>query len=177
MNERDMTRLAERCRDLARHIEERGTTALRVAAQWTNPRHPDMVGAGDPDSEPQDRDKRDRLDPMRHARLVAGFGRIDAAVATLAWLILDTVPRAPDKPSDDDVGEGWCSSCWRIRWLSPEHQHPDGRPKHKALCSWCASFKKAQGQLPPESLLRKRRDGRRISDADVARALGKARAS
>lgn len=165
MNERDMTRLAERCRDLARHIEERGTTALRVAAQWTNPRHPDSIGAGDPDSEPQDRDKRDRLDPMRHARLVAGFGRIDAAVATLAWLILDTVPQTP-KPSTD-CPDGACRNCW----LDRRHYEPTAH--YKDLCRWCGDFRSTEGRVPPLVLLRKRHAGQRVTTSDVEKALGR----
>lgn len=179
MNQSDFTKLADRLRRLADLVETRGEKALRVASQWTQARHPNSVGAGDPDFTPDAPDKRDRLDPRRHARLVANFGRLDADVATLTGLILDTVPRAPDKARDGelDENEGWCKSCYRIGMFTPEHCHADGRVKHKALCSWCASFRTENGVLPPEALLRKRRDGKKITEADVAEALGRKKAS
>lgn len=175
MNATDLSKLADRLDRLAELVRTRGGKALTVAAEWTSARHPNTVGSGGDVS--FDRDKRDRLDPRRHQRLVANFGRLDADVATLTGLILDTVPREPDKPRDDECGEGWCTSCWKVRLLSPEHTHTDGRVKHKGLCSWCASFKTANGVTPPESLLRKRRDGKKITEADVDQALGRKRAS
>lgn len=165
MNEVDLAKLADRCERLAELIRTRGRKALTVAAEWANPRHPNSIGAGS--DIVGDRDKRDRLDPLRHPRLVANFGRLDADVATLTGLILDTCPREPDKPRESEVPDGACENCWT------DNRHFEPVSHYARACRWCGDFKGDQGRYPPRALLRKRHAGQRVTTADVEKALGR----
>lgn len=165
MNDVDLSKLAERLDRLAELVRTRGRKALTVAAEWTSPRHPNAIGGGPDFTTP--RDKLDKLDPLRHQRLVANFGRLDADVATLTGLILDTVPREPDKPRDDEVPEGACENCWT------DNRHFEPVSHYARSCRWCGDFKGDQGRYPPRALLRKRHAGQRVTTADVEKALGR----
>lgn len=74
--------------------------------------------------------------------------------------------------------EGWCVSCWRDdRWCEPIAKRPTGEPFYKDRCRFCGQWKAEHGQDPPLVILQKRHAGQRITQADVEKALGKAKAS
>lgn len=165
MNEVDLKKIADSGRRTCDLVEDRGLTALRRAHSWKN--SSGVYVPPDPDAEGPGRDKLDRLDPIRHERLVAAHKAFDQAAATLRWLLLDTVPRTPDKPRDSDVPDGACENCWTNR------RHFEPVAHYRACCRWCGDFKATEGRYPPLALLRKRHAGQRVTTADVERALGR----
>lgn len=191
MNQEDFDRLSERggrCSELAR---TRGVKALSVAAEWrgnvraanydpsSGPglRH-DSYWETDPSTgelvehvvavphDPTGEADSSTADQLRHARLVAAIGAFDQACATLTSLLIQTVPYAP-KSHNEGPPEGACENCWLdSRYFQPvEH--------YKKLCRFCGDFKGSEGQVPPLRILRLRHEGRRITRADVDRALNR----
>ncbi len=165
MNDRDFAKLAASARRFAELCDDRGMKSLKVAADWKRLSRPD-AGIGSPDVEPVAPDKRDKLDRMRHERLLAVFGRTSADLATGIALMLDTCPRAPDQ--SDDCPEGACRNCWTDkRYYEPVSHYGNS-------CRWCGDFRNTEGRYPPLPLLRKRHAQRRITTTDVDKALGRA---
>lgn len=172
MNEQDLGRIAENGQRAAELLTERGMRALTAAASWRNTQHPDTapdLGDLTITTADVDRDKRDKLDPFRHPRLVAAINAYSNAAATLTWLLLDTIPRTPDQPRPDEAPEGACRNCWT------DNQHFEPIDRFKDLCRWCGDFRANEGQLPPLALLQLRHQGRKVTTADVDRALGRRR--
>lgn len=62
----------------------------------------------------------------------------------------------------------WCQHC-------QQHGHLEPRQGERRYCGWCYSFLRANGQLPPKALLEIHWQGRHITEADVARHLGRRR--
>lgn len=61
----------------------------------------------------------------------------------------------------------WCQSCLRVNRFVPP------RTEGSRLCRWCSDMARTCGrELPPLQLVERHAQGRRITDADIRRALG-----
>ena len=69
----------------------------------------------------------------------------------------------------DGPGEGWCVSCFR----DGGYHEPTAEGVYRDRCRWCADFSRAHGQEPPLVILRRRHEGRRITQSEVEQALGR----
>jgi hypothetical protein len=80
---------------------------------------------------------------------------------------------AEDLTDTQVSAEGWCVSCWRDGgYREPVAVQPDGRRRYRDLCLWCGRFAAAHDdKRPPLSLVKARREGRRITERMVADAL------
>lgn len=187
MNQEDFDRLEDRGARCGELLAQRGVKALQIAHAWlgsTRAATLEPSASAIPETfyelvagvwvehlafkpnDPTGEADSTTVDQLRHARLVAAIGAWDTATSTLTNLLLETVPRAPDAPRENDCPDGACTNCW----LDNRYFEPS---RAKGLCRWCGEFKAAERVLPPLRLLRWRHEGRRITKAEVDRVLGR----
>lgn len=186
MNEVDLGRLADRLRRCADVLERDGLSALRTAADWKGPLAATPYAPAGTGRTMLIDDERcaataveaaalepQTVDQLRQARLVSAIGVVDIGVASLTRLILSTAPQTRIAPKDDGPGDMWCHSCHRDN----KHCQPIAeRFASKRECNFCGSFRQTYKRLPPLSILDAHHQGRRITTADVMRALAQERA-
>lgn len=89
-----------------------------------------------------------------------------------ARIVRDEISRwawTPHRPTDRTLAanqthsDDWCRSCLRLQRCEPI--------RALGLCRWCQDFRHAWQQDPPIAILFMHHDGRRITEADVARHL------
>jgi hypothetical protein len=66
-----------------------------------------------------------------------------------------------------EAGDIWCDHHLTLGRMTP-------RKGDHRNCGWCDSFRQANGSLPPKPLVEMHDQGKRITSADITRALGKA---
>ena len=129
-----------------------------------------------------------RDEPARVAealdRALAETYRAVGRLVALHGLLMPAQPKRPRTLREihaagaDVAREGWCRSCWRDeQHMTPITLRPTGEPYYRDRCAWCGEFVAAYGQEPPVAVLRKRHEGRRISEEDIARALQRTRSN
>lgn len=191
MNQDDLDRISDNARLAAGLTQGHGVAALERAHAWLgNVKGASYEGGSgwrydqgddnDPAAIPNDPTgeagtNKTAPDQLAHFRLNAAIGALNTAALNVTKLLASIAPTNPAR-TDEGPGEGWCESCYRLhRYLEPVAIHKDGSAKYSKppLCSWCGSFKRAEKQLPPLVLVRKHLEGKRISEEDKEKALGK----
>lgn len=112
------------------------------------------------------------------ARQVADLGRLKALIAICNPQKPKALQRS-DRTAAQVIAEGSCPSCWRIGedvaiTLRPSRVPGEsGAPWYKDRCKPCGDWRSEYGQDKPLPILRKHAQGRRVTTADVAKALGR----
>lgn len=186
----DLPRLGASLGLLGTLLEAKGQLAYDTMYGWTGPRPmPSRGERGGGGSEIQAEDR--RLEQVQRARAARHFDEWKAdlnALDDLAQSLLRRIDVAcPPHPAElrnrktddldpvtaaDVAAAGWCSSCWRNdQQMVPIEKDRHGLRFYRDYCRWCGEFKARQKIEPPVELLRLRHEGRRITEADVAKAL------
>lgn len=98
---------------------------------------------------------------------------IDKAVRAIDMLITADQSRASALPPDDatpSAGEDCCALCIRVGSNNPTDTSPHYAQPNR-YCGWCSGWRRKHKFDPPDWILEKRKDGRRITSADEAKAL------
>lgn len=182
MANRTARRDATACVQLAVDIERHLPLVLRTLAEL-QPGYP--TGGGGPGRRNDVSDPTGELatggaagDPVRQA-----YDELETALAQAAAALLraQTVVRAWRPPAGQwrdsltdqataalaNSNDPWCQSCLRVARFVPP------RTQGSRLCRWCGDMARAcERDVPPLQLVERHAQGRRITDADVRRALG-----
>lgn len=112
-----------------------------------------------------------------HQRLRALMRQLHSVAAEVENIMDQASPdprKHPKRPDDKLDEDRWCQSCKADRgYLEPVSTHDDGRIRYRGECRWCHDFKADTGRYPTPGLLRRRHAGFRITEADIATALGR----
>jgi hypothetical protein len=117
---------------------------------------------------------------VHHAHLLAALRFVADAAPEVVRLVRLACPDpsklhlvAADLTDAQVSAEGWCVSCWRDGgYREPVAIQPNGVRRFRDLCLWCGRFAAAHdGKRPPLSLVKARREGRRVTERMVADAL------
>lgn len=138
------------------------------------------MAEGAEDDDRHDDRQEDAAAARYHDELDTLTKRIDADCARLRRIIGICAPTPPKQLHNRDLlvaqvaADGWCISCWRDdQHLTPIALRPSGQPYYRDRCRACGEWKAEHGQDPPKLILELRHAGRRITTADVERALGR----
>ena len=159
--------------------------AAGLPPQWTPPQPGDADYEGP--EEPldlSDRDAADRRDAALTAKYQKELGmissRIDRDMARVERIIELCNPPKPAELRSKELlaaqvaADGWCVSCHRNdQTLTPIQVQPSGVPFYRDLCRFCGEWKAEHRALPPLPILVLRHAGRRVTTADVDKALGR----
>ena len=166
----ELTRL---CRDITRAIDTLDECQPGYPSGGTDGpgglgSHSDRTGDlaartldGHPDQARRDRDDLDHL-----TRRIAGDVR-DASDIARRWLPPSTKWRdalATEAATSTHADDAWCTSCLRVGSLTPR------RSGGGTLCRWCQDVGREVGGELPIWLVEKRRQGGRVTQADIDRA-------
>lgn len=190
----DIGSVAERLRRIADRLDSTGSTTWDTMAAWRrgastasyDPEHGGNRWEEDDDGTvwpvPSDPTGDTALGPRddlalpnyrRHlADIMRGLDHLEDDLNAGTPHILGRLPDK-DRLAEQAAEDGYCRSCYRAGRVVDQAMHKDGTVRFKGLCRWCHDFKQEYGQLPPGRLLHKRHSGQRITEADVAKALGR----
>lgn len=183
--------LSDRLSTAAIVVERDGPVTWQRVKDWEKPRTVPKSGergGGLAEGEPEDRaaERREDAAASRYGpeleKLTKRMADDAARMLTINLVCNPEIPRSPqarDLLRTQLEAEGWCGSCHKNDQtctpiaLMPSVAPAPSYPYYKGLCRWCGLFKKTHGVEPPIALLRKHHDSRTITEADVAKALGK----
>jgi hypothetical protein len=178
--------LAKRLKATSEAVTRYGRTTWQRADDWQPPGRMPARGErgggmadGATDERHDDR-KEDAAAGRYHSELSALTRRLDADMARLERIMAICCPednrslRNKDLMAAQVAADGWCTSCWRDdQYLVPIALQKSGVPFYRDLCRACGEWKAEHRQLPPLSILVLRHAGRRVTTADVDKALGR----
>lgn len=187
----DLPRLGASLSLLGTLLERDGQTAWDRMSGWREgPRKAPQrgeVGGGGGEAGAEDR----KLEAIQRARAARHFDEwradldtIDDLVQSLLRRIDVACPPHPDEVKNRRTGDldpvtaadvaaaGWCASCWRNdQQMVPIEKDRHSMRFYRDYCRWCGGFKAQHKIEPPVALLELRHAGRRITEADVAKAM------
>jgi hypothetical protein len=145
----------------------------------TTPPRPGIHGGGISDGSRSDdaidRAQEDAQAARYYAELKALTVRLVADLHRLMVLHAICDPDGIRKPASRELqaaqvaADGWCISCWRDN----QHLEPTMKGQYRDRCRFCGDWRRQHQADPPLAILAARHTGRRITQADVDRALGK----
>lgn len=181
----------------AEAIAESYTESWQRTYDWQTNRAPKWKPELDDDEQDEDRrasvserdaaDKRDEAQASRyHQELRTLTARIDADIARVRRIITISTPSDPRTLKSKELlaaqvaAEGYCVNCWTDDQhlepitLRPETDpHIKAKPYYRDLCRACGAWKAEHNQHRPMLVLRLVHQGRRVTQSDVDRALGR----
>ena len=162
-------------------LDAHGETTWQRVSDWTHPGRMPTNGtrggglAQAVSDEHLEERNGDRIAARYHQEVTQLAARLDTDIARLTQIIAICCPARPKHLANRDVmaaqvaADGWCVSCWR----NGQHLEPVVKGQYRDRCRFCGDWRGQHHSDPPALIMDLRHAGRRITQNDVDRALGK----